>query len=116
MGVDRFVRVKFYNKVRAILATKFMLILVSIACFAALSNAVMNVIGALFRIDQIFTSMNFVIGVIIISIVAFLQLLVMRASNLVHMQSKIDAAQATNKKVTKLSLRIMLLVIFSTLL
>lgn len=112
MGVDRFVRVKFYNKVRAILATKFMLILVSIACFAALSNAVMNVIGVLLRIDQIFTSMNFVIGVIIISIVAFLQLLVMRASNLVHMQSKIDAAQATNKKVTKLSLRIMLLVIF----
>ena len=112
MGVDRFVRVKFYNKVRAILATKFMLILVSIACFAALSNAVMNVIDALLRIDQIFTSINFVIGVIIISIVEFLQLLVMRASNLVHMQSKIDAVQATNKKVTKLSLRIMLLVIF----
>ena len=112
MGVDRFVRIKFYKKVRVILTTRFMAIAVSIACSAALINAVMNVIGALLRIEQIYTRINFVIGAIIISIVAFLQLLVMRASNLVHMQSNIDAAQATNRKITKLSMRIMLLVLF----
>lgn len=104
MGVDRFIRIKYY--------ASFILTLVSIACLAALVNAVGLTIGFLLKLDQIFTRVNFFIGAIILSTVTFLQVLVTRTSNTVHMESKIDLAHAANKIITKLSMRIMLLVLF----
>ena len=104
MGVDRFIRIKYY--------ASFILTLVSIACLAALVNAVGLTIGFLLKLDQIFTRVNFFISAIILSTVTFLQVLVIRTSNTVHMESKIDLAHAANKIITKLSMRIMLLVLF----
>lgn len=104
MGVDRFIRIKYY--------ASFILTLVSIACLAALVNAVGLTIGFLLKLDQIFTRVNFFIGAITLSTVTFLQVLVTRTSNTVHMESKIDLAHAANKIITKLSMRIMLLVLF----
>ena len=104
MAVDRFIRIKYY--------ASFILTLVSIACLAALVNAVGLTIGFLLKLDQIFTRVNFFIGAIILSTVTFLQVLVTRTSNTVHMESKIDLAHAANKIITKLSMRIMLLVLF----
>lgn len=104
MGIDRFIRIKYY--------ASFILTLVSIACLAALVNAVGLTIGFLLKLDQIFTRVNFFIGAIILSTVTFLQVLVTRTSNTVHMESKIDLAHAANKIITKLSMRIMLLVLF----
>ena len=86
--------------------------LVSIACLAALVNAVGLTIGFLLKLDQIFTRVNFFISAIILSTVTFLQVLVIRTSNTVHMESKIDLAHAANKIITKLSMRIMLVVLF----
>ena len=104
MGVDRFIRIKYY--------ASFILTLVSIACLAALVNAVGLTIGFLLKLDQIFTRVNFFISAIILSTVTFLQVLVIRTSDTVHMESKIDLAHAANKIITKLSMRIMLLVLF----
>lgn len=104
MGIDRFIRIKYY--------ASFILTLVSIACLAALVNAVGLTIGFLLKLDQIFTRVNFFISAIILSTVTFLQVLVIRTSNTVHMESKIDLAHAANKIITKLSMRIMLLVLF----
>lgn len=104
MGIDRFIRIKYY--------ASFILTLVSIACLAALVNAVGLTIGFLLKLDQIFTRVNFFISAIILSTVTFLQVLVTRTSNTVHMESKIDLAHAANKIITKLSMRIMLLVLF----
>ena len=80
MGVDRFIRIKYY--------ASFILTLVSIACLAALVNAVGLTIGFLLKLDQIFTRVNFFISAIILSTVTFLQVLVIRTSNTVHMEIK----------------------------
>ena len=112
MGIDRFIRIKYYASFKVILTTRFILTLVSIACLAALVNAVGLTIGFLLKLDQIFTRVNFFISAIILSTVTFLQVLVIRTSNTVHMESKIDLAHAANKIITKLSMRIMLLVLF----
>lgn len=112
MGVDRFIRIKYYASFKVILTTRFILTLVSIACLAALVNAVGLTIGFLLKLDQIFTRVNFFIGAIILSTVTFLQVLVIRTSNTVHMESKIGLAHAAKKIITKLSMRIMLLVLF----
>ena len=77
------------------------------ACSAALTSAVGIAVGLLLRKDRVFTRISFVFGVMVLIIVTLLQVLVIQTSNAVHSISTIDASQLANKKIIKLSTRIM---------
>ena len=112
LGVDRFVRIKYFTKVKTILTSKFTLTLISMAFLAALFNAVGIPIGLLLMKENLFSYVTFILSVTIVIIVMFLQVLVMRASNTVSNESTIDTSQTVNKKINKLSMRIMLALLF----
>ena len=112
MGVDRFIRIKFYTNVRGIVTTKFILISVSMALLAALINAVAVPLGILLKKEPIFTRISLTMGFTVVRIVVFLQLLVIRTSNAVHGEFTFNVSKTANKKINKLSMRIMLLLVF----
>ena len=115
LGIDRFIRIKYYATFRTILTTTFILTLMIIACSAALISAVGIAVGFHLRKERVFTTISFVFGVMVIIIVTLLQVLVMQTSNAVHSISTTDASQLTNKKIIKLSTRIMVsLILFCT--
>ena len=108
-GVDRFARIKYHAYFSTALTNRIILTLMSMACFAALISAAGYPIGLLLRKKRIFTSMSFGLSVIVLSIVTFLQVLVIQTSNAMFDESSIHASQRINKKVVKLSVRTMLL-------
>ena len=109
IGVDRFARIKYHAYFSTILTNRFILALMSIACFAASISAVGTPIGLLLRKERIFTSISFGLNVTVLSIVTFLQVLVIQTSNVVFDESSIYTSQLINKKISKLSMCIMLL-------
>ena len=114
LGVDRFVRIKYFTKVKTLLTSRFILALISVAFLSALFNAAGTPLGLLLMKEILFASIALVLAVTVTIIVTFLQVLVIRTSNAVSNQSTIDASQAVNKKINKLSMRIMLALIFFT--
>ena len=114
LGVDRFIRIKYYLKVNSILTSRFISALLSIACVLALVSAVGIPMDLLLIKPFFFSRVNLILGAAIISIVAFLQVLVIRTSNIMISKSTIDTFQAVNKKINKLSMRIMLALLFFT--
>ena len=73
-----------------------MLALMTIACFAALISVVGIAVGLNLRKEQVFTTIGFVFGSMVI-IVNLLQVLVIQTSNAVHSISTIDASQLPRK-------------------
>ena len=109
IGIDRFARIKYHAYFSTILTNRLILTLMSLACFAALISAAGTPNGVLLRKERIFTSVSFGLSVIVLSIVTFLQALVIQTSNAMFDESRISTSQRINKKVVKLSMRIMLL-------
>ena len=112
LGVDRFVRIKYFTKVKTILTSRFTLI--SMAFLAALFNAVGVPMGLLLMKENIFVSVALALAVIVVTSVTLLQVLVIRTSNAVSNGSIIDNSQVVNKKINKLSMSIMLALLFFT--
>ena len=111
LGVDRFVRIKYFTKVKTILTSRFTLI--SMAFLAALFNAVGVPMGLLLMKENLFASAALVLAVTVVTSVTLLQVLVIRTSNAVSNES-IDNSQVVNKKINKLSMSIMLALLFFT--
>lgn len=111
LGVDRFVRIKYFTKVKTILTSRFTLI--SMAFLAALFNAVGVPMGLLLMKENLFASVALVLAVTVVTSVTLLQVLVIRTSNAVSNES-IDNSQVVNKKINKLSMSIMLALLFFT--
>ena len=111
LGVDRFVRIKYFTKVKTILTSRFTLI--SMAFLAALFNAVGVPMGLLLMKENLFASVALVLAVTVLTSVTLLQVLVIRTSNAVSNES-IDNSQVVNKKINKLSMSIMLALLFFT--
>ena len=111
LGVDRFVRIKYFTKVKTILTSRFTLI--SMAFLAALFNAVGVPMGLLLMKENLFASVSLVLAVTVVTSVTLLQVLVIRTSNAVSNES-IDNSQVVNKKINKLSMSIMLALLFFT--
>ena len=113
LGVDRFVRIKYFTKVKTILTSRFILTLISMAFLAALFNAVGVPMGLLLMKENLFASVSLVLAVTVVTSVTLLQVLVIRTSNAVSNES-IDNSQVVNKKINKLSMSIMLALLFFT--
>ena len=81
---------------------------------AALNNAVTVPMGVLLKKEPIFTRISLTLGFTVVIVVTLLQLLVIRAANTAHGKLKFNLSQTVYKK-TKLSMRIMLLLVFCSL-
>ena len=82
---------------------------------AALNNAVTVPMGVLLKKEPIFTRISLTLGFTLVIVVTLLQLLVIRTANTAHGKLKFNLSQTVNKKTNKLSMRIMLPLVFFSL-
>lgn len=83
--------------------------------FLALLETAMLEVGLLVREGQFFLFIYVAVDVIIVSVIILLQIETIRKSHSLHGESSITAARRTNQTITKLSMRIMILLcIFAT--
>ena len=109
MGIDRYLRIKHYANFKAIWTKRVVLTFISGEIFLAFLQAIMTLIGLITEKEYIVVPVYYAIDGSIISGVVFLQILTMRTSNAVCNESRIAASRNTDKKITKLSMQVMLL-------
>ena len=115
IGLDRYLRIKHYRNFRTIGTMTFVLKLFCVAVFFALIQAVLVLIGFALRKRHIVTPLYIAIDGVVIVLITLLQIQTIRTSNALHNESTAVTSVIINKKFTKLSLRIMLLVcVFTT--
>ena len=115
MGIDRFIRIKYYANFRAILKKKFIFTSISLVCLAVLFNGIGFPICLVLKKEPIFSSVSFYLAALAFIIVTFMQVLLIRTSKVMSRESSVDASRATTKKITTLSIRILLTKYFLSL-
>ena len=114
LGVDRYLRIKHYTNFRSIWNTKVALILIIIMFFLASLKALIIILSSALEKRKIVLSFYIAIDGIIVGTVAFLQIITIRRSNALQNESKVSTSKGINKKITKLSMRIILFYSFFT--
>ena len=109
IGVDRYLRIKHYRNFRTIWTRRVVLKLFFVAVFLALLQAVLVLAGSVLGKQHIVTPFYIAVDGVVIGLITFLQVQTIRTSNAVHNESTAVASDIINKKITKLSMRIMLL-------
>ena len=112
IGVDRYLRIRYYAIFKTIWTTKKVLKLTLILFFLALLQAVIITAGLLLGKEQFVMPFYITVDVIVIGTITILQILTIRTSNAMHNESTIVTSGRINKRITKLSMRIMLLLCF----
>ena len=117
LGIDRYLRIKHPVKFKEFWTTKTIFTLMIIVTFASLFQVVLPIIGFLLEIQYILSPIFYSVDGSLFVTIILLQLLTIRKSNAGHKGSTINAADKTNKVITRLCMRIMLLlwVFFCTL-
>ena len=108
IGVDRYLRIKHRN-FRTIWTRRVVLKLFFVAVFLALLQAVLVLAGSVLGKQHIVTPFYIAVEGVVIGLITFLQVQTIRTSNAVLNESTAVASDIINKKITKLSMRIMLL-------
>ena len=109
IGIDRYIRIKHFVNFKTLWTTRVLLTLIFIEVFLSLLQAIMVLVGFLSGIEYITIPVYFGIDGVIISGIIYLQILTMRTSSAVFNESRITASESIDKKISKLSMRIMLL-------
>ena len=109
LGINRYLRIKHPVKFKEFWTTKTIFTLMIIVTFASLFQAVLPIIGFLLEIQYILSPIFYSVDGSLFVTIILLQLLTIRKSNAVHKGSTINAADKTNKVITRLCMRIMLL-------
>ena len=112
LGIDRYLKIKHPVKFNVFWKTKTVFALISIATYISLLQAIMSIIGLLVEIQYIISIMYYLIDGSFLVVVMVLRLLTIHTSNAVHKDSTIDAANKTNKAITKLCMRILISLFF----
>ena len=114
IGIDRYIRIKYYAQCKVIWTTRVVLALLFIGCLLAFCQTLMITISLLLqkRKAELLALAYVGIDSIIIGAVIFLQFQTIRASNAVRSESTVNASNRVDKKITKLSMRIMLILCF----
>ena len=112
IGVDRYMRIKFHANLRALWTIRVASTLICVGFFLALFQAVMITTGLILRRHQIVVPIYIGIDSIVISIIIFPQILTIQTSSSVQNQSSVRTFERINRKITKLSMRTMLLLWF----
>ena len=79
IGIDRYVRIKFYANFKAIWSRKVVSTSISVAFFLALFQAVMTEIGLLLKQEQLVTLIFIAVDSVIIIMLIFLQIQTIRS-------------------------------------
>ena len=109
IGIDRYLRIKHYASFKALWTKRIALTFVSIGSFLTLFQSLLTTTGLLFGKHYIVVPVYFTIDGLILIAVMFLQILTIRTSNAVISESTTVASGRITRKVTKLSMQIMLL-------
>ena len=112
IGVDHYHRIKYYVKFKTILSTKILLIFICSGSFLAFFQAIMITAGLELELDRFVVSVYFTMDIVVVVMVTILQVKTIRTSRDVHNMLTVATSEKINKKVTKLSMRIMLLLYF----
>ena len=83
-----------------------------VAIFVAFLQAVLVLTVTVLGKEHISTPIYITVDVIVIVLITCLQIKTIRATNTLHNESTVIVSETINKKVTKLSMRIMLLLCF----
>ena len=109
LGVDRYFRIKHYATFRAMWTTKVVSKLMCIVFFLALIQAVTITTGTLLGREYIAMSIYIVIDGFVIGTITFFQIKTIKTSNALQNQSTIVISNRINKKISKLSMQMMIL-------
>ena len=112
IGVDRYLRIKYYAKFKTIWSTKIVSILICSGSFLAFFQAVMKTVGLVLELERFVVPVYVAMDVAVLGMIIILQIKTIRTSRDVHNMSAVASSERINKKVTKLSMRIMLLLCF----
>ena len=112
IGIDRYLRIKRRVSFKKIWTAKVVSTLLSISCFLALFQGLMTTMGLLLKKLEIGVPIYVGIDILILGVIIFLQILTIRSSNNLFNESEIASSKKINKRVTKLSMRIMLSLCF----
>ena len=112
LGVDRYLRIKYYSNFRSIWTTKVAATLIIVISFLEFLQALIITLSSILEENKNILPIYITIDSIIIGTVAFLQIKSIRMSNALHNESTVSRSERINKKITKLSMRIMLLYSF----
>ena len=112
IGVDHYLRIKYYVKFRTIWSTKIVLIFIFSGSFLAFFQAVMITVGLVLELDRFVVPIYVTMDVAVLGMIIILQVKTIRTSRDVQNMSTVATSERINKKVTKLSMRIMLLLCF----
>ena len=107
LGVDRYIRIKHFAKFKTICTKKVVLTLMCTAFFHALHLAVMVIMNSV-KNSPVGFFLYIAFQGTFAGIIMILQIKTIKTSNKVCVISNISSAQRTNKRITKLSLRIIL--------
>lgn len=108
IGIDRYLRIKYYMTFKVIWTPRVVSILISIGFAIAISQAIVANLGFLIGREHMAIIIYYATDVLILSAIIFLQILTIRTSNAVRNVSPIVTSGRSNNKIRKLSIRIML--------
>ena len=109
IGIDRYIRIKHYVNFKTLWTTRVVLTLIFIEVFLSLLQAMLMLIGFLAGIEYITIPIYYTIDGVIISGIIYLQILTMRTSSAIFNESTVTTSESIDKKISKLSMQIMLL-------
>ena len=109
LGIDRYLRIKYFTNFKTFWKTKVVFILICFASLLAAFQAVIITTSWLLQIEQITMLIYVAMDATIVGTTIFLQIRTIQRSNTVHNESTLSASRRTNKKITRFSTRIMFL-------
>ena len=111
IGIDRYVRIKYYTNFRTFWTAKVVISFICAGCLLALFQAITLSVALTLQRGTAIIPVNAVMDGFIVSIIILLQLLTIQRSRAVQRESTVGEPRF-NKKIVKLSARIMLLFCF----
>ena len=112
IGIDRYIRIKYYSKFKTIWTTRVVLVLFYVECILALFQALIMTIDLSLNKKQVIAPVYISMDSIVLATIILLQLQTIRTSNALYNESTVSTLDRVDKKITKLSMRIMLLLCF----
>lgn len=109
IDVDSYLRIKYYASFKVIRTTKVVISLISVTFIFDVFQAAMTTIGLLSDQKLITETICIAVDSIILCMIFFLQNLIVQTSNAMNNESQITITERIDKKITKLSLRIIFL-------
>ena len=112
IGIDCYIRIKYFVNFKSIWTTRVVLTLSCIGYIFALIQALVITTGLLLRKEEVAKRIYIAIDSTIIALVILLQLQTMKTSKALHNESIISTSERIDKKILKLSIRIMTFLCF----